>query len=50
MDRHPLLLLELVGRVERAARERVRRQEQRDRAQGEEQALHAAAPAFGPVK
>ena len=43
------VLLELDRRIELAARERVRRQQQRDRAECHEQAPHAAAPAFGPV-
>ena len=44
MDRHPLVLLELLRRVELAARERVRGQQQRERREGEQRAPHRAAP------
>jgi hypothetical protein len=48
MDRDPLLLHELLRRVERVGGERVGRQEEGEADECDERALHAAAPAFGP--
>jgi hypothetical protein len=44
MDRNPLVLLELLGRVERAAGERVRGQRERGDRECERQALQLGLP------
>ena len=41
MDRHPLVLLELLGRVEVAARERLAGKRERQERNGEEHASHS---------